>query len=91
MKKHFESKIPSLLDAVAVTFSSHVFFKGSEEDVSDSLIRHEREHVKQYKRDGIIGFLSRYFYEYLRGRLSGMDHSEAYHNISYEKEARKVE
>jgi len=42
--------------------------------VSNKLISHEVEHIKQYRRDGIIGFLSRYFYEYLKGRLNGINH-----------------
>ena len=74
MNPHYNSKIPNLLGVVAVTFGSHVFFKEKEENVSNKLISHEVEHIKQYRRDGIIGFLSRYFYEYLKGRLNGINH-----------------
>ena len=35
----------------------------------------------------MAAFLGRYFGEYLRGRLAGSSHGEAYRNISFEREA----
>jgi hypothetical protein len=35
----------------------------------------------------MAAFVGRYFGEYLRGRLTGASHGEAYRNISFEREA----
>lgn len=56
-------------------------------ELLERVVRHELVHVAQYRRDGVWGFLLRYGTEYLRGRLAGMSHGEAYRGISYEREA----
>ena len=91
MKEHYNHWLPKLLKVNAITLNQHVFYTDIKARVSDRLRRHEKKHVMQYKRDGIIKFLSRYFYEYLKNRIKGMSHGKAYLNISYEIEARKAE
>jgi Domain of unknown function (DUF4157) len=51
------------------------------------LLAHELVHVRQYHRLGAAAFLGYYVGEYLRGRLAGASHAEAYRAISFEREA----
>ena len=51
------------------------------------LLAHELTHVRQYGRYGMAAFLGRYLGEYLRARLAGAPHTEAYRRISFEREA----
>jgi len=53
----------------------------------DHLLRHELEHVRQWRRLGPAGFLLRYLGAYVRGRLHGYDHWGAYRRIPLEVEA----
>ena len=54
---------------------------------NESLVIHEEVHLKQIKADGVLKFYTRYLYEYVRGRMLGLSHYQAYRNISYEIEA----
>jgi hypothetical protein len=54
---------------------------------SDRLLRHEEEHVRQWRRYGVFGFLRRYLLAYFRGRLAGYPHWAAYRRIPLEVEA----
>lgn len=54
---------------------------------SEELMKHERVHLKQIKRDGVFYFYLRYLWEYFSARKRGLSHDMAYRNISYEKEA----
>jgi hypothetical protein len=54
------------------------------------LLTHELVHVAQYRRDGAARFLSRYLWEYARGLARGLGDQDAYLDISYEREARRV-
>ena len=51
------------------------------------LLRHELEHVRQWRRLGVVGFLRRYLGSYLRWRLRGYGHWAAYRRIPLEVEA----
>lgn len=51
------------------------------------LLRHEVEHVAQYARFGVVGFLRRYAWSYLRWRLRGYGHWAAYRRIPFEASA----
>lgn len=53
----------------------------------ERLLRHELEHVRQYREHGVVGFLARYARDYLRLRLSGWGHWDAYRRIPFEVEA----
>lgn len=54
---------------------------------SERLLRHEHVHVQQWRRLGVVGFLRRYLGAYLRWRLHGHGHWDAYRRIPLEIEA----
>lgn len=54
---------------------------------SERLLRHEVEHVAQYRRYGLIGFLRRYGRDYLGWRVRGYGHWAAYRRIPFEASA----
>ncbi|HYD10746.1 MAG TPA: hypothetical protein VEA78_11635 [Acidimicrobiales bacterium] len=51
------------------------------------LLRHEHEHVLQWRRFGVVGFLLRYLGAYVRWRARGYGHWAAYRRIPLEVEA----
>ena len=51
------------------------------------LLRHELEHVRQWREQGVVGFLRRYLGAYACGRLRGLPHRAAYLRIPHEIEA----
>ena len=55
-----------------------------------SLLLHELVHVRQWRDAGARRFLVRYLGDYVRGRLAGRDHGNAYRGIRYEVEARRI-
>lgn len=56
-------------------------------ETSARLLAHEAEHVAQYRRHGVVGFLRRYLADYLRWRLRGYGHWAAYRRIGFEASA----
>jgi hypothetical protein len=56
----------------------------------EELLRHELVHVRQWRELGPVGFLRRYLGEYLRWRLRGCSHWDAYRRISLEEEAARL-
>lgn len=54
------------------------------------LLIHELVHVRQWADAGALRFLRRYAIDYLIGRVRGRSHTEAYHGIRYEVEARRI-
>jgi hypothetical protein len=59
----------------------------SNKSPSPVLVNHERIHLEQIKRDGVIKFYWKYLFDYLRNRKLGMNHEDAYMSIPYEIEA----
>lgn len=57
---------------------------------STRLLRHEEQHVRQWRAYGPLGFLRRYLVAYARGRLRGYGHWAAYRRIPLEIEAEWV-
>jgi len=55
------------------------------------LIRHEREHVRQWHELGPVGFLHQYLGSYLASRWRGYGHKAAYRLIPLEIEAYEAE
>ena len=51
------------------------------------LVAHELIHVRQWRSAGVVGFVRKYFGDYLRLRLLGLGHDDAYRRIGYEWEA----
>ena len=72
--------------ASGITIGSVVSVRRGKE-TSVRLLRHELEHVEQYRRHGIAGFLRKYLAAYLRGRLRGYGHWGAYRRIPFEASA----
>lgn len=48
------------------------------------LVAHELIHVRQWSEDGVVAFLARYLVDYLRLRVLGCGHHDAYRHIRYE-------
>lgn len=57
---------------------------------SATLLLHETVHVRQWRRYGTVGFLRRYLADYLRGRMNGLGHHQAYRDIRFEVDARDL-
>jgi len=72
--------------ASAITFGRLVIVRrGRERD--ERLLRHELEHVAQYRRFGFVGFLLRYLRAYVGWRVRGYRHRGAYLRIPFEASA----
>jgi hypothetical protein len=54
---------------------------------NEKLLRHEMEHVRQWRELGVVGFLRRYLGAYLRWRVRAHSHWAAYRRIPLEIEA----
>lgn len=63
---HYKSKLlwffPRWVEAFV--FGQHIFVRGRV--ISQPLLRHERVHVDQYAKYGVIGFLVRYIWYQIR-------------------------
>lgn len=66
--------------------SSEAFDRIVSGEAADLLV-HESVHVDQWCQHGIVGFLTRYLSDYLRGRAVGLPHRTAYRAIRFEREA----
>lgn len=54
---------------------------------SERLLRHELVHVRQVQEHGLVGFLCRYSFEFLRHLWNERSVARAYRLISFEVEA----
>ena len=75
----------------AVTLGQRTWYSVPRDQVTPRWMAHEDCHKRQYARAGVLRFLARYLGEYLRNRLRGQPHLQAYRNIRYEIEARAAE
>lgn len=91
MKEHFNQAWVRLVGACAVTLGSHVFYDFTNGDLPQRIRAHERKHVEQYAKYGVVRFLLRYLFWYLKGRLGGLTHWGAYDKVPFEIEAVKAE
>jgi hypothetical protein len=75
----------------AITIGSRVYLDPGVVSLPESrvlaILSHEIEHVNQYRRHGLAGFLARYAFEYARNRARGLSRYRAYREIGFEKEA----
>lgn len=69
----------------AITIYPFVFYKNK--PLNKLLLNHERIHFDQIQKCGVIKYYLLYIKEYILNRAKGMNHLDAYLNISYEKEA----
>ena len=78
----------------AMTVASTIYLRpgleGTDPDVLARLLVHELVHVRQWRELGRIRFVARYVGDYLRHRLRGLSHPDAYASIRYEVEARRI-
>jgi hypothetical protein len=72
--------------ASATTIGSWIFIREAALG-SERLLRHELEHVRQYRRLGTVGFLARYLGAYVVLRARRYSHWAAYRRIPAEIEA----
>ena len=72
--------------ADAITIGSLIFLR-RRADADERLIRHELVHVEQWRHHGVACFLGRYLGTYLRWRLRGHGHHDAYRRIPMEVQA----
>ena len=75
----------------AFTFGNNIYFGAGKYDPLTasgiSLIGHEVDHVQDFQRFGIAPMTTDYISQYVGGRVSGLNHNQAYINISYERKA----
>lgn len=64
-----------------------LLFVRTEAKVDSELLNHERIHTAQMKELGYVGFYLIYLIEWIAGLCKGMSSNEAYHAISFEREA----
>ncbi len=77
---------------VAITIGKRVYFSALlPVEEHERILRHERVHVQQMARIGILRFFVRYLREYLTNRRAGMTPHDAYRRISFEQEALIIE
>jgi hypothetical protein len=62
--------------------------RGEDLAAAGRLVVHELMHVEQLHRTGIARHTLRYVGDYLRGRLRGASHWDAYRGVRFEVEAR---
>jgi hypothetical protein len=62
--------------------------RGCEPRRNGALIVHELMHLEQLAREGTLRHIVRYVADYLRGRLRGLGHWDAYRSVGFEEEAR---
>ena len=75
----------------AVTLGQRTFYSVPKSLVTAAWRRHEDMHKVQWHRDGVAKFMWAYAADYLRGRMDGLGHRQAYLAIRYEVEARRAE
>ena len=72
--------------AAAITIGSVISIRKRCADDAH-LLRHELVHVRQWRELGVARFLAMYLSSYLRWRLRGYGHHDAYRRIPLEIEA----
>jgi hypothetical protein len=81
-------------DTGAMTIGNRVFvrpdlLKRPGPDLEDLMV-HELVHVRQWRNQRVVGFLTSYARQYLMARFWGARHHVAYMSIAAEVEARRV-
>lgn len=75
--------------ADAITIGSVISVRRAHAE-SPGLLRHEEEHVRQWRTLGAVRFLRIYLGSYARFRLRGLGHRAAYRMIPLEIEAEEA-
>ena len=79
----------------AITLGNNIFaakdrYEAVVSGKNPGLVVHELVHVDQWRREGSVAFVSRYVSEYVRNRMIGLDHRNAYRAIGFEVAAYDV-
>jgi hypothetical protein len=85
----YNSRFARLLGVNGITLYPFIFIADSFIKCSPRVLRHEQIHIKQQKDWFIIPFYIVYIWDYILGRIKGLNHREAYRNIRFEIEAYK--
>ncbi len=73
---------------LAINLFGILFVRGTDRDINDVVLNHERIHTAQMKELNYVFFYIIYLMEWIGGLLQYKFHTkEAYRNISFEKEA----
>lgn len=93
VREVYESRIPRLVGAEAITLYPFIFYSFDEYEACDDreeVVRaHEWIHVRQIRLMGWFNFYVSYVVCYLRMRLQGRSHISAYYDIPHERQAFK--
>lgn len=76
-----------LFGVIGMTIAPFIFICSGKKECPETLIKHERVHVRQQIKLLWIGFFIAYAWYYLKNRFSGMNHDTAYRKIPFEIEA----
>jgi hypothetical protein len=77
---------PAAPGAAATTLGPVIFIRSWAAD-DEHILRHELEHVRQWREQGVVGFLVRYLGSYIGWRARSYPHWGAYRRIPFEVEA----
>jgi hypothetical protein len=83
----YNSKLAKLLKVDGITLFPFIFIANKKGNSLEWRINHEKVHLRQQLKWLIIPFYVVYLFEYAIGRFKGLNHNQAYRNISFEKEA----
>jgi hypothetical protein len=83
----YNSNLAKILKVDGITLFPFIFIANSKENALEWRISHEKVHLWQQLKWLIIPFYVVYLLEYVSGRFKGLNHYQAYRNISFEKEA----
>src|SRR3954447_13663037 len=79
-------------NVIAITIGRRVYISDALQGLERArILAHERVHVEQIARVGLLSFYLRYVREYVANRRQGMPSHEAYRRISFEQEALIIE
>lgn len=89
--RHWAFRLPLLRHYRGICLGRTILFKHGEEDISQTLLRHELAHQEQIAREGMLRFYAVYLRDYFRNLARYKSHWAAYRNIPFEVEARAAE
>lgn len=92
IRPRYEHWLPRLIKVGAITLYPFVLFaKSASEAMATRVVHHECVHVRQVRTLGWFRFYASYGFQYVLGRLMGMDHNTTYFQIRFEAEAYKTQ
>lgn len=91
IREYYNHWLPRWLNVGAITLWPFIFYGKPLYPDYFIVRKHEWIHIDQIRRDGVITFYVLYLWYYLRNRIKGMSHMDAYINNSYEQEAFRMQ